>query len=178
MPEPSYEFGPVSRLDAEAIGEPGKRTFRLVIDSPGGSAILWMEKEQLLELSLSIKRALGMLEEERDAELQPIMTPVRSEDSLGGEPVEFKIGKQILEYDKEERLFRFWNHDVEDETNETAKLVFEATSEQVTRLSDDALSVCAAGRPICPLCHAPIDPDGHFCSRSNGHPSDAAERLE
>ena len=178
MSEPSYEFGPASRLDAEAIGEPGRRTFRLLIDSPGGSAILWIEKEQLLELSLSIKRALGMLEMGQGTKPPPVETPARSEDSLGGEPVEFKIGKQAIEYDKEAGLFRFWNHDVEDEDQDTAKLVFEATSEQVTRLSDHALSVCAAGRPICPLCHTPIDPEGHFCSRSNGHPSDANERLE
>ncbi len=178
MLEPSYEFGPVSRLDAEAIGEPGRRTFRLLIDSPGGSAILWIEKEQLLELSLSIKRALGMLEMEQEAGPPRTKPPAQSEDSLGGEPVEFKIGKQAIEYDKGAELFRFWNHDIEEEDQDRARLVFEATREQVTRLSDHALSVCAAGRPICPLCHTPIDPEGHFCARSNGHPADANERLE
>ena len=26
-----------------------------------------------------------------------------------------------------------------------------------------------AGRPICPMCSQPKDPEGHFCPRSNGH---------
>ncbi|MFQ5933444.1 MAG: DUF3090 family protein [Dehalococcoidia bacterium] len=178
MPRAIYEFGLVSRLDAEAMGEPGKRTFRLLVDSPAGSAILWLEKEQLLELSLSIKRAVGMLEAELAQAPPPGSAPVISEDSLGGEPVEFKVGKQAMEYDREAQVFRFWSHDVEDGEDSDAKLAFDATSDQVTRLSDDALSICAAGRPICPLCHQPINPEGHFCSRSNGHPPDATDRLE
>jgi predicted amidophosphoribosyltransferase len=27
----------------------------------------------------------------------------------------------------------------------------------------------AAGRPICSMCGQPIDPEGHFCPRKNGH---------
>jgi hypothetical protein len=27
----------------------------------------------------------------------------------------------------------------------------------------------AAGRPRCPYCHSPIEPEGHVCPRSNGH---------
>jgi hypothetical protein len=29
--------------------------------------------------------------------------------------------------------------------------------------------VIAGGRPICPLCGAPIEASGHVCPRSNGH---------
>ena len=29
--------------------------------------------------------------------------------------------------------------------------------------------VVAAGRPPCPLCGAPLDPQGHICPRRNGH---------
>ena len=32
-----------------------------------------------------------------------------------------------------------------------------------------ALSVVAAGRPPCPLCGQPLDPQGHLCPRRNGH---------
>jgi uncharacterized repeat protein (TIGR03847 family) len=37
------------------------------------------------------------------------------------------------------------------------------------RLADLAEKLVAAGRPICPLCHGPMDPAGHRCPRSNGH---------
>jgi len=32
-----------------------------------------------------------------------------------------------------------------------------------------ASRVVAAGRPPCPLCGAPLDPQGHICPRRNGH---------
>ena len=32
-----------------------------------------------------------------------------------------------------------------------------------------ALRVVAAGRPPCPLCGNPLDPQGHICPRQNGH---------
>jgi uncharacterized repeat protein (TIGR03847 family) len=32
-----------------------------------------------------------------------------------------------------------------------------------------AQRVVAAGRPPCPLCSLPLDPDGHVCPRQNGH---------
>ena len=32
-----------------------------------------------------------------------------------------------------------------------------------------ATRVVAAGRPPCPFCHLPIDPDGHICPRANGY---------
>jgi hypothetical protein len=30
-----------------------------------------------------------------------------------------------------------------------------------------------AGRPACPLCGNPMDPEGHSCPRTNGHRSPA-----
>jgi uncharacterized repeat protein (TIGR03847 family) len=32
-----------------------------------------------------------------------------------------------------------------------------------------ALAVVAAGRPDCPFCGQPIDPEGHICPRANGY---------
>ena len=29
--------------------------------------------------------------------------------------------------------------------------------------------IVQGGRPMCPLCHQPIDPAGHACPRQNGH---------
>jgi uncharacterized repeat protein (TIGR03847 family) len=30
-------------------------------------------------------------------------------------------------------------------------------------------AVVAAGRPPCPFCGQPLDPDGHICPRANGY---------
>ena len=32
-----------------------------------------------------------------------------------------------------------------------------------------AARIVASGRPPCPLCGAPLDPQGHICPRRNGH---------
>ena len=46
---------------------------------------------------------------------------------------------------------------------------FVATRSQVRELCEHALQVVSAGRPNCPLCGRPIDRNGHFCPRSDGH---------
>ena len=32
-----------------------------------------------------------------------------------------------------------------------------------------AVRVLGSGRPPCPLCGQPLDPQGHLCPRRNGH---------
>ena len=45
-----------------------------------------------------------------------------------------------------------------------------STLEEVVARSfvERARSVVGAGRPDCPFCGEPIDPDGHLCVRANG----------
>ena len=47
---------------------------------------------------------------------------------------------------------------------------FWASREQMLTMGRYALQTVAAGRPICGNCGQPIDPEGHFCPRRNGHP--------
>ena len=55
-----YVFGPATRLQAQAIGEPGHRTFRLMVESGDGrAAALWVEKEQLQALGLAVEQLLA-----------------------------------------------------------------------------------------------------------------------
>ena len=172
MPESTQDMGLVNTFAPEAIGEPGKRTFRLMVGSELGTAVIWLEKEQLLELGIHLKRTLGTMDDMEGAQ-----SPSPDFPALDSPVLEFKLGKQAVEFDEEGGIFRFWNYDVEDEAD-VASLVFEATVAQVMQFADESLRVCSSGRPICPLCHEPINPDGHFCSRSNGHPVNAVERLQ
>jgi uncharacterized repeat protein (TIGR03847 family) len=47
---------------------------------------------------------------------------------------------------------------------------FVATFDQMRSLAGHAIQVVNAGRPVCELCGEPMDPEGHFCARRNGHP--------
>ena len=41
--------------------------------------------------------------------------------------------------------------------------------EEARAFAEDAMSVVAAGRPPCPICGEPLDPQGHICLRRNGY---------
>ena len=50
MARPKNEFTNVSKLEAEAFGEPGKRTFRIQVDSASSSASIWIEEGAALSV--------------------------------------------------------------------------------------------------------------------------------
>ena len=68
MAEPKLEFTNLSRLLADAVGEPGERTFRILADSDSSSAVLWLEKEHLYELAMGIQQLLANLPENAGAD--------------------------------------------------------------------------------------------------------------
>jgi uncharacterized repeat protein (TIGR03847 family) len=67
---------------------------------------------------------------------------------------------------------------VEDDTEPTpdasiddpaATARFHLTRSQVAQFVQHAIEVVMSGRPACPLCGHPMDPNGHVCPKSNGH---------
>jgi uncharacterized repeat protein (TIGR03847 family) len=46
---------------------------------------------------------------------------------------------------------------------------FRVTRGQAAAFVERTRNLVKAGRPLCPICNRPIDPDGHVCVRSNGH---------
>src|SRR5688572_26757594 len=49
---------------------------------------------------------------------------------------------------------------------------------QAKAFADRAERVASAGRPPCPLCAEPLDPEGHVCVRLNGsHPRSPVEDI-
>ena len=51
------------------------------------------------------------------------------------------------------------------------------TTGQFRRLSEQIAGLMASGRPLCPMCGAPLTDAPHFCPPSNGHlhPAEEAE---
>lgn len=167
MLESTNEFTNVTNLGAEAIGEPGKRSFRLLVDSGSNSASIWLEKEQLFQLAVAIRRLLAAVPERPDA---PGLPPLEGEASSLTR-LDFKVGKLALGLDERTGLLFIDAHE-EDEEEERAsppRVRVWARRTQLAELAESAFKVCAAGRPLCPFCTRPIDPTGHFCPRVNGH---------
>ena len=173
-----YPLGAVASVEALTFGEPGMRTFRVDALSGAASCSIWMEKEQLLQLGVYLRDMIGHLsQEERDKE-----SDLREESWTGGElTVDFKAGQMALSYDSNSNAFYLQAFErepdepperesqAEDEAPEKESVGFWITAAQAKVLGEDALTICAAGRPTCFLCGQPINPDGHACPRANGH---------
>jgi uncharacterized repeat protein (TIGR03847 family) len=161
-----YQFGQASKVTAEAIGEPGQRTFRLDLESGAASASLWLEKEQLNQLGLYIQEIVSSL---GDADKGGGGDAPEPPWSGGLTNVEFKVGRLALGQDRASNCLLLLTYDVEDPDDSEATLSFWITLKQGEELAEEAIRVCAAGRPRCQLCSQPINPEGHMCIRANGH---------
>jgi len=163
------ELGPVIHVSAEAIGQPGQRRFRLrIMSAAAESASFWLEKEQLNSLGDAIETVLT------DEDYRYSVPPL---DDREPEPVfplntsvEMQTGQLSMGVDRETRRIVLIATDRPDgDDAEGGTVSFEFDFRRGHELRQEIRSVVAAGRPPCPLCTAPMSPDGHVCVRSNGH---------
>ena len=166
MADAKHELGLVDAVKAEAIGVPGQRRFRLLLEGPGGSACLWLEKGQLFQLSLAIQQMLARANADQTGLSQP-----PEHDPAASDPAafEFDVGNLSLGHDPAGDLFIIEAFAREDDDEDEPLVGFWASRTQMEELAEEAQAVCAAGRPLCPLCSGPIDAAGHMCVRTDGH---------
>ena len=184
MAEAQFDFKAIDAIDAESIGSPGKRTFRVRIIRGDESASLWVEKQQLAALGEAIPRLIEQLndpDQHPDVDARPISY-------FPDDPtVEFKVGRLALGYAAQEDRLVLVAHDLaseveegegeeddlegEEEIQDSDLPTFSCrfTREQARFLSNACADAVAGGRPACMLCHRPMDPEGHMCPRANGH---------
>ncbi len=188
MPRRRYIFDPPDRFVAGTIGEPGDRTFFLQAREGGRVVSVVLEKVQVAVLA----ERLGALLDELDVRgiAASDDTPVAAVPDSGddAEPLDeplneaFRAGSLTLGWDgSAERVLveaRAQDEDGEaidpdddDEEDEDGPdlLRVRMTASAARSFVARAANVVAAGRPPCPLCGAPLDPQGHICPRRNGH---------
>src|SRR5438477_11583548 len=102
MTEPSREdLGEVDEIDAESIGPPGQRTFRVLLERAGTTVSLWLEKEQLQALGLVIEQHLARLpDERREGAILTLAARFPSKPSI-----DFKVGRMAVGFEERERKF-------------------------------------------------------------------------
>jgi uncharacterized repeat protein (TIGR03847 family) len=166
------DMHPISRITIGAIGPPGQRVFLLQAEQGTETITLKIEKEQAQVLAQGIDQLLEELAERFPREISKMEEPLSSELMLH-EPLEplFAVGQMGLGYDETEDALVLVVQELmpEEETRKATIARFWTTRGQMQALSRHVREVAARGRPICPLCNRPIDPDGHFCPKSNGH---------
>lgn len=163
------DLGLVDYLQCEMIGEPGQRTFNITARSERGEAVVWMEKEQLFQVGVSLRQFLATRETPPDPapfDAPPIDSPVPVH-------VEFKTGDMSLRHDPAADVFTLVASDIprdESGSEPLAEITFSFQRSQADEIAKRSVTIVAAGRKPCPLCEAPLTPgQNHFCVKVNGY---------
>lgn len=169
MSETSYNFGPVARLEPDAVGPPGQRTFRLLVSGDEGTAHLWLEKEELQALGMAIDQLMARLSGRPEWKMYGAMPAGYEPAEMGASSpsVEFKVAQLSLGFETNSGMFVLLVYDSEDDPSGTATFTCMATATQMRSLGRRIESVVMAGRPRCVLCGDPLDGDVHVCVRTN-----------
>ncbi len=168
-----YELNPVKIITTGFIGQPGKRVFYLQGKGEGEVVTLIVEKQQVEALANGIEQFLQELREKfPDLNEAPASySPAEMQLDVPVDPA-FRVGQLGLGYDQERDLLVLVAQEVVTEerpAEEANSARFFATRAQMRALGAFGLVLVKQGRPTCGNCGQPIDPEGHFCPRSNGH---------
>ena len=168
----TIDLNPVSTITIGTMGQPGQRVFYLQARRGPTTVTIETEKEQVRALALGIHQFLEELTQRFPDRTELDQIP-QSELNLA-QPLdsEFKVGQMGLGYDSDQDLVVVVAQSLqpEGESEENAVTArFWVTRGQAKAMADHALNVVAQGRPMCALCGRPIDSEGHFCPKRNGH---------
>jgi uncharacterized repeat protein (TIGR03847 family) len=185
-----HRFDPPERFVVGTVGEPGQRTFFLQARSGPRLTSVVLEKEQVSTLAERMDQMLDQIVRAGGGDVTvPAVSPVELDDSEPLEqPIEeeFRVGTMTLAWDEsaEEVVLEIFSVEAstEDEEGEDEGEGLAADTDDdpgevlevhlspahARAFAKRATSVVAAGRPSCPFCGNPLDPQGHICPRANG----------
>ena len=165
MPRTKYEFTNVTSLTADAIGEPGNRTFRILATSRSSSAIVRVEKAALFQLALATKQLQASLPATKCLSSSP-------PSGLEAPPLtklDITPDKIVFGYSESTGCFTIEVSEAQDRHSTTLKAW--VGQDLMEAFTIQAMQVCYAGRPLCRLCGGPMEPSGHRCPMVNGRPT-------
>jgi len=183
MPRIELDLNPVDHITTDAIGKPGQRVFYIQATKGAETVTLIVEKVQIQTLALGVEDFLAELAQQFPhlPEASPEYDEARMRIHPPVDPL-FRVGELALAYDSDQdRIVLIAREltageeepaeeDVEAEEESQAGVVrLWCTRSQLRAMCRWGLQVAAQGRPICPYCGQPIDPEGHFCPKRNGH---------
>jgi len=149
------ELGSIGHFVAGAVGAPGHRVFMLEIDPGTGKEWYLAEKEHIGMLAAA---ALDILQ----SQAVPAVAP-GPELSEPGDPI-FRLGRIALDAAGDAITVEF--HPADPDKSEPVSFTVEASL--LEAMARRTVQVVIAGRPPCPVCGLPRDPEDHTCPSSNG----------
>ncbi len=188
-----HRYDAPDRFVAGTVGQPGERAFFLQAREGNRITSVGLEKQQVSVLAEHLDR---VLDEVRRRSGTPADVPPPSSAPSDTQPLdapiseEFRVGTMTIAWDPTiDRIVieLFSNVEGEDEagedlpdpatTAEDAESAIDADEVFVVKITASyardfvarAQALVQAGRPACPFCLQPLDPDGHICPRANGY---------
>ena len=162
----SFEINEVTRFAVDAIGEPGHRVFLLQIEGEEQLRTLKTEKQSVASLAESITELLeditgfGHLPDDLDLTAPLDVAWNTGAMSVAWDPISerfhIEIGSSLWE-----------TGNLPDGEDSLASI--RITKEQAAAFAIKVRLLVESGRPPCPLCGYPLEPDGHACPRTNGY---------
>jgi uncharacterized repeat protein (TIGR03847 family) len=171
MPRIEIELNPVNRVTADAIGPPGKRVFYLQANTDVETVTMIAEKFQVQSLSVGVEQFLAEIAE-RFPDLSQASSAFDEAYMKISPPVDpvFRLADIGLGYNAEEDMVILVVHELlpEGSDEEPGIVRLWCTRSQLRALGHWGVEVANQGRPICPQCGQPEEPEGHFCVKKNG----------
>ena len=176
-----HVFRQPERFVAGTVGEPGDRSFYLQAIEEARTVSVLLEKQQVSVLADRISALLqevarrfgSELPDDRSPAPTSIPWPCRSRRSSGsarwawaGTPTRARSSSSCSPSPRRRSTSR--SSSTTPRKGPDALRVF-LSPLQAKAFADRAERVVSAGRPPCPLCAEPLDPEGHVCVRLNGY---------
>ena len=191
-----HRYDEPDRFVSGTVGEPGDRTFFLQARQGNRMTSVTCEKQQVGVLAEHVDRVLGEIGRLSGG---LVAVPPPRDTAYDNEPLdapieeEFRVGTMTIAWDPHGSrivIEMFAVSDEEPDLDLSEDAAQGASAEELAKAeaarSGEVLVVCidppaardfvarsmalvAAGRPACPFCEQPIDPDGHICPRANGY---------
>ncbi|MDN5794662.1 MAG: DUF3090 domain-containing protein [Intrasporangium sp.] len=175
-----HDFDPALRFVAGTVGPVGQRAFYLQATDGTQLLTVGLEKQQVEILADRINDVLDQLAPTEAAEpgapggatedAEPLVTPFDED---------WRVQTLALSWDDERHLMVIECHDHDPDDfpeDDGAAAALDRNSLRVTLAPAAArafarrgAALVSAGRPPCPFCGGPLDPEGHICPRANGY---------
>ena len=169
----NLSLDPVDHITVDAIGKPGSRVFYIHGTKGSETITLIIEKIQLQSLIAASEQFFTEIRQnyadisepdpeikESEMEIQPPVDP------------KFRVGEIGLAYDNARDLVciitKEWTA-LDTEKTEPGTVNYWCTRNQLAALVKWGAIVVERGRSICPQCLQPMESEGHFCPKKNGH---------
>jgi uncharacterized repeat protein (TIGR03847 family) len=165
----SLDYANPDRFVAGTVGEPGQRTFYLQVRQEDRITSVVCEKTQVALLAERLAVMLDAVRSGGRDEVPQEAPPELKDNGPLDLPLEeeFRVAELSLVWDDTAGLVLIEARaDAESDEGLLQVRLRPGPAREFIRRS---LALVSAGRPPCPFCQQPLDPEGHICPRRNGY---------